>query len=423
MNLSDWFIHIESFHHSEIELGLQRIKQVADKLHLLDFKIPCILVGGTNGKGSCVAMLESIALEQDKKVACYTSPHLLQFNERIRLNGQNVVDDDLVAAFEKIEAIRGNIPLTFFEFTTLAALIIFKKAKLDLIVFEVGLGGRQDATNIVEPSVSVITTIDKDHTDWLGDTVEAIAYEKAGILRKGKKAFIGDTKTFDLLNNVVPELAEEMSLVQMTSVELSNNIKNNQINPYGLLEQNIMLAISAFEQCFKHQLDQIAIEQALINVSINGRFQQLDITPLTIVDVAHNVQAANNLKQQIDNYIKLNSITKITAICGMMADKATEEILSIFLGQINHWCFVDLEIDRAIKSNALQQIYFDLQLHSKSTLTQLSSSSCFTSVGQAFKWIERNHQENELILVFGSFITVANMLQCAHSSIDSTKSA
>lgn len=402
-NLAEWLTYIESFHPSEIEMGLERIKFVATQLGVLPLSDKCVLVAGTNGKGSCVAMLEALALSKGKTVACYTSPHLLEFNERIRVNGKNIDDESLTSAFSQIEKYHNNVALTFFEFTTLAALLIFKYHEPDLIVLEVGLGGRMDATNIVEPDVSIITTVDKDHAAWLGDDLESIAFEKGGIMRSGKKTLIGDQKTSELVRKVLPQFESEISLVDRANENLQLSLRDVNINQNQLLEQNIMLAIKAMECCFNLGLDDISIIKALKDVRLSGRFQRLYIEPPTLVDVAHNPQSAHNLVLQVNEYIKTHNVSKVTAICGMMADKAIDEVLQILDPIVDSWCFVDLDTSRAISAKALQQIY--------SRLAPQASSHCYGNVAGAFERISKNCKNNELVLVFGSFITVANMIQ------------
>ncbi len=411
--LSDWLTHIESFHPSEIELGLERIKLVAQKLDLLTIANKVILVTGTNGKGSCVAMLESLSLSQGKKVGCYTSPHLLDFNERIRINGENVSDESLVQAFKEIEKMRGEITLTFFEFTTLAAFILFKSTPLDIVILEIGLGGRHDATNIIEPDISVITTIDIDHVSWLGHDLESIAYEKGGIIRQGKSCFTGDLRSFNLLNKVLPEFKNEIQLIAQATESIAELLNNNQINQYHLLEQNILLAVNAFERCFGQSLSVTDISKALSTFHINGRFQKLSINPTTIIDVAHNPQSARNLIKQVIQYKKEFNIESISAICGMMADKAINEVLNIMDPVIDQWCFVDLDLARAIKADGLEKIY--LESFSNNSQSEMLSPQCFKTVKLAHQWInshlDAENTNKHLILVFGSFITVANMLQ------------
>ena len=191
LSLNDWLLRLESMHPKAIDMGLDRVAAVAQLLGL-KFSCPVITVGGTNGKGSTCAMLESILLQGGYRVGLYTSPHLLHFNERARINGEIASDDALCAAFEKVDAARRDISLTYFEFSTLAILLLFVEAGLDAVILEVGLGGRLDAVNIIDADVAIVTSVDLDHQDYLGDTREAIGFEKAGIYRAGRPAICSD---------------------------------------------------------------------------------------------------------------------------------------------------------------------------------------------------------------------------------------
>lgn len=403
-NLSDWLVKIESFNPNEIELGLSRIRQVAEEMQLLQFAGKVVLVGGTNGKGSCVATLEAMALQHNLEVGCYTSPHLINFNERIRINGEQVSDQLLVEAFNEVEAVRKQVALTFFEFTTLVALWIFQRQKLDLIVLEVGLGGRLDAVNIVEPDTSIITTIDFDHSDWLGDSLPQIAREKAGIIRTGQTAFVGDEKSFQLLSKVEHI---ELAYLQLINVDVDEQMKadrsvinDNTLNPFQLLPQNILLAKQAFEFLFKLP---VKLADVLPRIKIAGRFQLLNLPLPTIVDVAHNPQATENLVSQVKNRMMQTGAQKCFVICGMMADKAVEQVLSILDPAVDEWLFVDLPGERAIGAEALISIY--------QQVNSAKPALSFASVNLAYDNLRNKATSQDMILVFGSFITVSNMLQ------------
>ncbi|WP_444998352.1 bifunctional folylpolyglutamate synthase/dihydrofolate synthase [Aliikangiella sp. IMCC44359] len=409
MSLNGWLDHIQSFHPQEIELGLARIRTIAKKLELLNPMAKVVMVGGTNGKGSVVATLEAIAKKKNLRVASYTSPHLLRFNERIKLNGTEVEDEMLVKAFTLIESIRDDLPLTFFEFTTLAALWVFKQSQLDLIILEVGLGGRLDAVNIIDPDVSLITTIALDHTDWLGNSLAQIASEKAGIIRAKGKTFIGDSHSYELVTQLPEVLTENVSLVSQADVEQLALIKDPQVNQYLLLEQNIMLALDTFKHLFPNQPSHL--KEALEAIEVRGRFQRLSTFIPTIVDVAHNPQAAENLKKQLKGYLsrlkKPGKTTKVVAICGMMSDKSIEDVLLIMDEVVDEWGFVDLPIDRAASAQELMMVYQALSLQ--------NSCNGYASVEQVYKACCQTLTPNDLILVFGSFITVADMFQYEQS--------
>jgi len=410
--LEDWISRIEAFNPNEIELGLERVQKVANSLGLTKLNAKIIMIGGTNGKGSCVATLESLAAQSQLKVASYTSPHLRRFNERIKIDGQEVTDDLLVEHFKIIENSRQEIPLTFFEFTTLVALSIFSQQSLDLVILEIGLGGRLDAVNIVEPDVTIITTIDKDHESWLGVDKVSIAYEKSGICRTGKKNLIGDKTSYNLVLKARAKLEGVVSLVKEEALnpfsleELNQSIDEPQTNCYQLLTQNILISFAAFNTLFAKSYECLDITEVVKNIRIEGRFQSVLNEPLTIVDVGHNTQAANNLKLQCS---RVKSINKRIAICGMMADKAIVDVIGIMDDVIDCWYFVDLPIERAASASDL------LDAHSSLKLDSLSFKS--PSVSQAFQEIRGNSSKDDLVLVFGSFITVAEMLQyCDNNS-------
>ncbi len=405
-SLQDWLTYIESFHPNDIELGLERITKVAIALQLLETSAKVILVGGTNGKGSCVATLESLALNSELNIGCYTSPHLLEFNERIRINGRNISDQALVKAFEMVNVAKQAIPLTFFEFTTLSALWFFKQQSLDLIVLEVGLGGRLDAVNIVEPDAAIITTIDYDHQSWLGDDLKQIAYEKSGIYRVQSINLIGDESSYQLIKSVRPELKKHLSQIKSKVKEplftqLETLMSDTQINPQRLLFQNIQLAFALFEQLYPQYLNVINPKKVIKAIKINARFQQISQQPNIIVDVAHNAQAAVNLKIQISS---LQQSNKNIAICGLLADKAIDEFISNLEEVIDLWIFVDLPVARAAKSKDLQHQHQKLFPH-KQCETASSVKLAYQLILEKYRKIDEPQ-----IFVIGSFYTVAEMM-------------
>lgn len=420
-SLTDWLKHIESFHADEIELGLQRIKQVAEKLQLLKFAGKTLLVAGTNGKGSCVAMLEALALNRGKSVICYTSPHLLSFNERLRVDGKDIDDESLIHAFAHIEKHRENIPLTFFEFTTLAALLIAQQIQPEILVLEVGLGGRLDATNIVDADVAIITSIAKDHCQWLGDDLQSIAYEKSGIIRQHKPALIGDPQAFQLIKQARPEYSAQLLLIEPAEEQLNQALLARQVNPYRLVEQNILLARQAFEIITNQTISQQILLESLAHIKISGRFQLLNKNnPCIIADVAHNPRAVENLKQQLEKLIKTQKIAQVTAIFGVMADKSVKQILEIMQPVVNDWCFVDLPMPRAMPAEQLDKLYQSMTSLQQTNLwksnLQQTAAQVFASVQLAYQSINAQKIQQHLIIVFGSFITVAEMLKCINKN-------
>ena len=409
-SFAQWLDKIEKMHPADIEMGLDRIKVVAAHLGILEPDCKVITVGGTNGKGSTVAMLESLCIQANKRVGVYTSPHLIRFNERIKVDGNEADDHELVACFEMIEKQQQTIQLTFFEYTTLAALIYFQQKGCEIIVLEVGLGGRQDATNIIDSDVAVVTTIDLDHVDWLGNTLEQIAFEKGGIARQGKPCLVGDTKSLELLKRAYPKI--ENQFVYSGDHRFANLLaENNSLNRHKLLTQNLSLAISAFESIFQFELNQKQCEEALDRICLNGRFQILAQSPYIVLDVAHNPQSAVNLAEQISDFCSQHKVTQVTAICGMMRDKNIKQVLITLFPHINNWCFVDLPIERAITAEELKLIAEEIVRESVDAHNDYPIST-YASPQLALQACQLNsHYEQQLILVFGSFITVGNVIQ------------
>lgn len=409
--LSDWLKHIESFHPEDIELGLERVKMIAERMGLLSFESKTIIVGGTNGKGSCVATLESLALESGLNVASYTSPHLVYFNERIKLNGLSVSDPELIRAFEAIELARDELPLTFFEFTTLAALFTFKQKTLDLIILEVGLGGRLDAVNIVEPDVSVITTIDKDHEAWLGSELEQIAIEKSGIYRQNSFNLIGDLRSEALLSKCLPPQyfkivrASDICSELVLNKHLTTYLDDVSVNPFRLLRQNIESAIAAFNHLFPKVFASLSIKKVISNIKISGRFEKFSDKPLTYLDVGHNVQAAKNLVNQIK---QLNSNGPIVAICGLMADKALSDFISVLTEAVDQWVFVNLPSERAASAGHLYDVF--------QSLDSSGTASVAESVKLGYQQLSQSSPPNTVVFALGSFVTVSEMLQYSRES-------
>jgi len=402
--LNDWLLKIENFHPEEIELGLSRIKNIAISMGLLKPKAKVVIVGGKNGKGSCVATLESLALQSKLNVGCYTSPHLMRFNERIRINAVDVSDKALIKAFKLIDKSRNETLLTFFEFTTLVALQVFSTKKLDLIVLEVGLGGRLDAVNIINPDVAIITTIAKDHTDWLGDTLEEISVEKAGIYRSNSLNLVGDDKTFKLLKKTITNSDIGFRLIENDELDIVlalDSIADPQINCYQLQKQNIELALASFINLFKNSLQHIDLKLIFKSLQLNGRFQIHQHNPLVITDVAHNPQAASNLLNQMQS---LTCNGSRIAICGLMSDKATKEVIQILDKSIEQWLFVDLPLKRGALATDLKQALSQLD-------RELPMHKCFNNMGLATDYVSKIISKNDHLYIIGSFITVSEFLK------------
>lgn len=360
-SLDQWLQHIEQLHNKEIDLGLSRITQVAKRLNCTRFEGQVITVAGTNGKGSCVHCLESIYLSAGYRVGCYTSPHLHYFNERIRIQGQNCDDAALIKAFECVEIARKHENLSFFEFTTLAALILFQRAALDVIILEVGLGGRLDAVNIVDPDIALITNIDLDHTDWLGSNRELIGYEKAGIFRHHRPVVCGDENPpQSLLQHAAEcfapyyqinkdfyyqaENSDFKSMKTMTWKWLSQKQTMTALPPIAIKHQNAAASLMVIELLsLLLPVSISAIKQGLQQVKVPGRFECWNWPVPCIFDVAHNPQAGRWLAKQLQ---ALPCEGKRIAVVGMLKDKDIVETLIPFAELIDRWHVASLSVQR-----------------------------------------------------------------------------
>ncbi|MEE4185817.1 MAG: Mur ligase family protein, partial [Gammaproteobacteria bacterium] len=365
--LSDWLTYQESLNPAEIELGLGR---VADVLARLDVQAPpqrVFTVAGTNGKGSCVAALAAVLEANALRTGVYTSPHLLRYNERIVVAGEPVADGELVAAFERVEAARGGVPLTYFEYGTLAALVVFAAADCDAWVLEVGLGGRLDAVNVIDPDFPVITTVDLDHQAWLGDTIEAIAREKAGIYRAGRPAFYGELPVPESVRARVAELGTQL-ITPEQGYRYSVDERSGQWAwqgaavclrrlslPAGGLPQvrNQAVALAALEACEPEWLQPNSlIAAALTNCAPPGRMQALRAEHDWLLDVAHNVQAGRALAAALERLAPAS----VTMVLGMLRDKQAEEFVAQFTGRVQRWITCDTPGPRGAAATDLAEL-------------------------------------------------------------------
>lgn len=423
--LPEWLSLLESRHPTEIDMGLERVGQVWHALNA-SFECPVITVGGTNGKGSTCAMLESILLHAGYRVGLYTSPHLLDFNERARINGNQASDDALIEAFGRVEAARGDVSLTYFEFTTLAALWLFAGASLDAVVLEVGLGGRLDAVNIVDADVAIVTSIDIDHTAYLGATREAIAFEKAGIFRSGKTAICADPVPPQSLVAHAESIGADLWLFGR---DFNYNGDRQQWNYGGRSQRRVALsypslrganqllnasaALAALE-ALRQRLPVGAqeVRTGLVTVELPGRFQVLPGVPLVILDVAHNPHAAATLAQNLDN---MGFHPYTYAVFGAMADKDIDGILQHLKGRVDHWCLADLPTPRAASAALLKEKLLKTGFVAQPGPEAESSVACFPTPADAYADARHRAGENDRIVVFGSFVTVAGVMLARRS--------
>ena len=402
-SLADWLCYLEQIHPTTIDLGLSRVGVVADRLQLRKMPAPVVTVGGTNGKGTTCALLEAIYREAGLKVAVYSSPHLLRYNERVRIDGLDVSDEWLCRAFAEVEAAREGISLTFFEFGTLAALWIFAQQKPDLILLEVGLGGRLDATNLVQSDVAVITTIALDHCDWLGNTREAIASEKAGIMRPGKPAVSGEPDPPEALAHAAALLGANFYQVGSDfhreegpdSWSFNGMGQHWSALPYPQLPLDNAVTALAVCALLPIELSIAAIRQGLVSARLAGRLQPLGEQPEVLVDVAHNPHSAAYLASQL---AKRPVRGRTLALCGMLRDKDIEHTLEVMTPHVDEWFLADLQGPRAAMAAELQRFLPDVTSH------------CFDSVASAYGAVLAEANPEDVVVVFGSFYTVADVM-------------
>ena len=424
MTINDWLAHLESLHpkgQAGIELGLDRVRQVKAALGQAQ-PCPVIMVGGTNGKGSTCAYLENIILRAGYRVGCYTSPHLLAYNERVRLNGKPVGDDQLCAAFARVEAARqaaGNVALTYFEFGTLAAWEVFAAAGVEAAILEVGLGGRLDAVNVYDPDVSIVTTVALDHTDWLGPDRESIGFEKAGIFRAGRPALCADPDPPQSLLDYATAIAADLRLLGRDfgfTRDAENRLQwrwwsrsdgrlvRRSLAWPGLRGTaqlaNATVALAALEALGERlPVTMQAIRCGLIETELPGRFQVLPGRPAIVLDVGHNPQAVRVLA---DNLAGMGFFDRTHAVVGMLADKDIAGALAPLAGRVNCWHVATLAGPRGTTALALAQVIADGRLGGE--------VRCHESPHAAMQAAKGLAAESDRIVAFGSFYTVAGAL-------------
>ncbi len=420
LSLNDWLTRLESLHPKTIELGLDRVSEVAQRLGV-HFDCPVITVGGTNGKGSTCAMLESILLQGGYRVGLYTSPHLLRFNERARINGELASDEALCKNFEAVEAVRGDVSLTYFEFTTLAILKYFADASLDAVILEVGLGGRLDAVNLIDPDVAIVTSVDLDHQDYLGDTREKIGFEKAGIFRTGRVAICSDPSPPQSLIDHAAAIGADLWLFGR---DFNYSGDRQQWN-YGGRQQrrnalaypslrganqllNASAALAALEALRERlPLGAQEVRSGLVMVELPGRFQVLPGRPAVILDVAHNPHAAATLAQNLE---QMGFHRYTHAVFGAMSDKDIAGILAHLVDRIDHWYLIDLPLPRAASAQSLAAALTTAGVSASATPGAERSIQCFATPADAYAAARSRATEDDRIAVFGSFITVAGVM-------------
>lgn len=411
--LTDWLALLETLSPHEIDLGLERVHAVLGKL---DLKTPQFVlhVAGTNGKGSSVAMLQSLLVESGVSVGAYTSPHVFCFNERICIDAAQASDEQIVAAFEHVEAVRGDVPLTYFEFGTLAALVVFDKAGVDAVILEVGMGGRLDAVNAVEPDAGLITNVSLDHCDWLGNDIDSIAFEKAGIMRKGKPIVFGVADVPASLARHASDIGAEMIVAgrdytwagaadgswswqgrrtQLASLRPPSLAGDFQIdNAAGVLA----LAEAAGWESF---LQTDVVNAAFARLRLDGRLQIVRTNVEWLLDVAHNPAAAGVLASAMRARATRG---KTIAIVAMLDDKDVAGVIAPLQDIVEHWIAVTADSPRAIEAGELAR-----------QIANLNDAGCLSadSLQQAMDSARALATPEDRILVTGSFYIVGPALR------------
>lgn len=412
--LNDWLSYLETSHAQEIQLGLSRIHEVAERLHLLSLPGLVITVAGTNGKGSTVTALEAIYHAAGYRVACYTSPHLLKFNERIRINQLSIDDEALCDAFYAIEQGRGKTPLTYFEMTTLAAFWYFCQFDLDLVILEVGLGGRLDATNIIDADLSIITTIDFDHQQYLGTTLEQIAYEKAGIIRENKPCIYADhcsplaiTDCANTLSAPLYRLGKQYTYHAVNGNLQVMGVENQDLAitvPIPAINHQAAAAALMASYCLQAVLPitQEQYDTAMNQVTLLARQQRIDVNNVIVVlDVAHNPQAVSWLAEHIKQQYSQRCIH---AVFSALNDKDIKGLITPMKQLVNYWYPVQLSGKRAAP---LAQLLAVLQDERQSVVTGYDDPS------EAYNAAIQQANAGDVVIVFGSFLLVGAVMTVA----------
>ena len=400
--LATWLHYLEHLHSQAIDLGLDRIQRVAARLDLLKPAPFVFTVAGTNGKGTTCRTLETLLMAAGYRVGVYSSPHLVRYTERVRVQGAELDEARHSASFAAIEAGRGDISLTYFEFGTLSALNLFREAQLDVVILEVGLGGRLDATNIVDADVAVITSIALDHTDWLGPDRASIGREKAGVFRGGKPAVVGEADMPDTIAQVAAEKGAQLLQINhdwqwqregdsWTLQDAQGELRDLPLPQVPL--PNAATAIAAL-RASGLTVSEALIRQHLPLAILPGRFQTVSTAPRVILDVAHNPHAAYYLASRL---AELPAHGTVHAVVGMLHDKDIAGTLAALAPQVKRWYCAPLDGPRGASADEL--------------MAHLQGGSAWQSVEAAWQAARQQAQPDDVILVCGSFHTVAQVMQ------------
>jgi len=410
--LSDWLSRLETLSPHEIDLGLERVELVLDRLALAP-PATVFHIAGTNGKGSSVAMLEALLRSSGTRVGSFTSPHISRYNERIRVDGKEAGDEQIIAAFEKVEAVRGDEELTYFEFGTLAAMVVFAESGIDTVILEVGMGGRLDAVNAVEPDAGLITNISLDHCDWLGNDVASIALEKAGVMRSGKPIIFGAR---DMPPSILEHAEEVGARLIAAGRDFDWSIDGNQWAWQGLAHRLdgldlpalvgehqvgnaaavlVLVESAGFDELLREEL----VNKALQQLRLDGRMQELKSGARWLLDVAHNPAAASVLS---DTLRAESHSARTVAIIGMLDDKDVQGVVEPLADQVDHWIAVTAASPRAIDAGELAR-----QVANTTNAACLVAGSLDAAISRA----QELAGPDDRVLVTGSFYLVGPVLE------------
>ena len=387
-SLSDWLKWQNSFHHQDIDLGLDRVQTVYQKLFSDNPPFKIITIAGTNGKGSTAAFIEGIYLQTPFKVGVFSSPHILEYNERFRIDGINVDDQIIVRAFKEIESKRGDVSLTYFEFSTLAALVIFRNLQIDLAILEVGLGGRLDSVNVTNPDLTIITSIDIDHSEYLGNTREKIATEKAGIMREGIVCICGDQNPPKSIHSESKRIGSKLEIINTPYPGRMQMMGDHQ-------RINAQVAIRAAEiMSAEFPIERLSLEKGISNVSLPGRQNIKKIWDKEFLfDVAHNPAAIKKLYETLNNSDK-----DYVAIFSALKDKDISQMIDIINPKISKWLIIPIDESRGLTTEELSKFF-----------PENVQPVTFQSMSEAIQ--ESFSLQDKKILIFGSFFTVSSAMK------------
>ena len=380
-SLDDWLDFIDLNRPREDEFGLNRLRPITDIIFRSTIAEKIVVIGGTNGKGTTAEVLNNLLQESNFKIGLYTSPHLFKFNERIRINGVPISNSEIIDAFEEVKNLKNDTRLTYFDYATLAAFIIFAKNNLDVAILEIGLGGRYDPVNLVDPDISILTNVELDHQKWLGNTREQIGEEKSAIFRDGKIIIMGS-------NNMPSSVMKKVEDLNAKTLQLEEDFFIEELATSNLNKESVACSIAAYKEITNCEID---FNTVLKNTSLLGR---CDVNNKFILDVSHNLASVKNLVTFLNKDFKGKSIK---AVVGLMKDKDIHDIIRAVKGIVSEWYACSPNMERAMSANDLKELIF------AETETKVDA---FETVDLAVKEALKE-DDSDLVLIFGSFFTVS----------------